>query len=73
MSKIEIIDTTKITRGKRANLVSFYCQLCCDIHENYDKEKTYLIGDYLYCERINAFANRVSAEIELDFDLKKEI
>lgn len=47
------------TRGKRAELISFYCPYCNIVHVDYNfvKKGIYYIGDEIYCYKIEDWLN----------------
>ena len=37
-------------RGKRSELMGFYCDWCRDMHEDYPYKEIHIIGDLMFCE-----------------------
>jgi len=50
---IEIIEVPdNIVRGKRSELIGFYCKHCDCIHEDYFLKDTIIIDNDIYCNRV---------------------
>ena len=47
---IEVPDN--VVRGKRSELIGFYCKCCDCIHENYPLKDTIMINNDIFCNRV---------------------
>ena len=49
-SEIKARDIHQSSRGRRSELIGFYCDWCGDVHEDYPFNKLHVVDDMMFCD-----------------------